>query len=183
MLLSILASASVSALLSATLIWLSKAWISERLKGAIQHEYAEKLETFKAQLKAQSEVALEQLKTSNAQALALHTSASDTFSSIHGISQERRLQAIQAVWSAIVDIRTEVPAGLQMADAFPEDEYDQLFFKTPQLKGFIDGVNTKALAQMTALRTSGEVEKWRPSWANTPSHCTKRTELSSSECS
>jgi hypothetical protein len=57
-LVSIPASAGVSAVLSAALIWLSKTWISERLKSAIKHEYDQKLEAHKAQLKAEQEIAL-----------------------------------------------------------------------------------------------------------------------------
>jgi hypothetical protein len=59
---TILSSVAVSGLLSAALIFLSKTWISERLKGAIKNEYDQKLETHKAQLKAQSDVSLEEFK-------------------------------------------------------------------------------------------------------------------------
>lgn len=44
------------------LTWLLRGWISERLKQSIQHEYAEKLETLKAQLNARDE--LNRLRTS-----------------------------------------------------------------------------------------------------------------------
>jgi hypothetical protein len=57
--LTIITSASVSALL----IWLAKSWISERLKNAIKAEYDQKLETHKAELKAESDVAIENLKS------------------------------------------------------------------------------------------------------------------------
>jgi hypothetical protein len=40
-----------------------RTWISERIKGSIKAEYDEKLETHKAQLKAQSDVEIEQLKS------------------------------------------------------------------------------------------------------------------------
>src|SRR5689334_22833592 len=40
-----------STLLTAGLIFLARNWISERIKNAIKHEYDEKLETHKAQLK------------------------------------------------------------------------------------------------------------------------------------
>lgn len=59
---NILTSAAVSALLSSALVWLGKTWISERIKGAIQSEYNEKLETHKAQLKAQSDTEIERLR-------------------------------------------------------------------------------------------------------------------------
>ena len=60
---TILSSAGVSALLTAALVFLTKNWISERLKGAIKSEYDQKLETHKAQLKAQSDVSLEEFKS------------------------------------------------------------------------------------------------------------------------
>lgn len=59
---AVLASATVSAGLTAALIWLAKSWISERIKGAIQHEYNEKLESHKAKLEVEHDRDLEQLK-------------------------------------------------------------------------------------------------------------------------
>jgi hypothetical protein len=60
--LTILISAVSSVSLSAAFVFLFKTWISERLKGAIQDEYNQKLETHKAQLKAESEISIERLK-------------------------------------------------------------------------------------------------------------------------
>jgi hypothetical protein len=42
-LLNVLSSAAVSTALAAMLIWLSREWISTRLKASIQNEYAEKV--------------------------------------------------------------------------------------------------------------------------------------------
>lgn len=42
--------------------WLLRNWISERLKASLQHEYAQKLETHKAQLRSQSETHIARLK-------------------------------------------------------------------------------------------------------------------------
>lgn len=61
--LSLIASAGVSAGVSAALVWLAKSWISEKLKNAIKSEYDQKLETHKAQLKAQSDVEIERLRS------------------------------------------------------------------------------------------------------------------------
>jgi hypothetical protein len=60
---TVLASATVSGALTAALVWLAKSWIGERIKGAIQHEYNQKLESHKAQLKVQYDRDLEQLKS------------------------------------------------------------------------------------------------------------------------
>lgn len=55
--------ASSSALVGA-LAFLLRSWISERLKGAIQAEYARKLETLKAELKENADTRLEAHKAS-----------------------------------------------------------------------------------------------------------------------
>src|SRR5690606_13613169 len=39
----------------AVLVWLAQGWISERLKQSIQHEYAEKLESYKTELNSKVE--------------------------------------------------------------------------------------------------------------------------------
>lgn len=52
-----------SGALSSVLVFLFRNWISERIKASIQHEYDQKLETHKAQLKAESEISVEKLKS------------------------------------------------------------------------------------------------------------------------
>lgn len=59
MLVEVITSASVSGLL----IWLTKSWIAERIRNAIKNEYDQKLETHKAQLKAQSDIEIEKLRS------------------------------------------------------------------------------------------------------------------------
>ncbi len=63
-LLEVITAAGVSAILTGLLLWLTKSWISERLKNAIKSEYDQKLETHKAQLKAQTDIEIEKLKSS-----------------------------------------------------------------------------------------------------------------------
>jgi len=43
-------------------VWLSKTWISEKIKGQIKGEYDARLERLKAELKAQADVEVEKLK-------------------------------------------------------------------------------------------------------------------------
>lgn len=49
--------------MSAFVVWLAKSWISERLKNSIKHEYDEKLETHKIELRSQSDIEIEKLKS------------------------------------------------------------------------------------------------------------------------
>ena len=62
LILTFIISTTVSVLLMSALIFLSKSWLSERLKNAIKHEYDEKLEAHKAKLKAEHDLNIETLK-------------------------------------------------------------------------------------------------------------------------
>jgi len=66
---TILSSVAVSAVLTSALVWLSKTWISTRLKNAIKHEYDQKLETHKASLTRDFAKEIEMLKGQISKAL------------------------------------------------------------------------------------------------------------------
>jgi len=92
---TILASATVSTLCVSALGWLTRSWISERLKNSIKHEYDQKLETHKAELKAQSEVEIERLK-SNLSIAAKEREV--VFSKLN----EKRAEVIAEIYSLLV---------------------------------------------------------------------------------
>jgi hypothetical protein len=94
--LNLLTSAALSLVLSGFVVWLTKAWISERLKNAIKHEYDEKLESHKAQLKAQADVETEKLKASLSVSAAEHQVK---FSGLHA----KRADVIAEVYRLLVD--------------------------------------------------------------------------------
>ena len=110
--LSVVSSATVSGLLTAALVFLSKSWISQRIKSSIEHEYAEKLESFKAQLKAEHDTALEKLKASNAQNLAIQSAATASLTATHTAAHEKKLQALEAYWHATVQLRAKSPTAV-----------------------------------------------------------------------
>jgi len=60
---TILASLAASGGLTATVVWLARSWISERLRNSIKHEYDQKLESFRAALKADYDANFERLRT------------------------------------------------------------------------------------------------------------------------
>ncbi|WP_397452548.1 hypothetical protein [Pseudomonas sp. NA-150] len=93
----LIASASVSALLTTALIWLSKSLITERLKNAIKNEYDQKLETHKAQLKAQSEIEIEKLR---AQLNITATEHEVRFSRLH----EKRAEVLAETYSLLREL-------------------------------------------------------------------------------
>lgn len=61
-LINVFSSGVFATALTGALAFLGRNWISERLKASIQHEYDQKLETHKAQLKSQTEAEIIRLK-------------------------------------------------------------------------------------------------------------------------
>jgi hypothetical protein len=57
------AAGLTSGAVSALILWISKEWLTEKLRARIKGEYDEKLESHKAQLKVQNDVQIEQLKS------------------------------------------------------------------------------------------------------------------------
>ncbi|MBB5206703.1 hypothetical protein [Chiayiivirga flava] len=88
----VLVSGALSTVLASIVLWLGRAWISERLKHAIKAEYDEKLESHKAQLKAQSDVELEKLRSELSVRATEHQV---TFSRLH----EKRAEVIAQTYS------------------------------------------------------------------------------------
>jgi hypothetical protein len=62
LLISVVSSTVLSGLLAAALIFLARTWITQRLQKAIQYEYDQKLEAYKAQITAQNQIELERLR-------------------------------------------------------------------------------------------------------------------------
>ena len=110
----IFSSVTVSAMLTAILIWLSKTWISERLKNAIKHEYDAKLEQHKAELQAVNAIQVERLKA-NLQVAAATQSVK--FSSLH----EKRLQVIAELYALIERAYGDANIAIALAERNPNE--------------------------------------------------------------
>lgn len=121
--LSILSSVVVSGALVAVLIWLSREWMSSRIKGSIQHEYDQKLEAHKAQLKAENEVFFLELKASVEREAALHAVANTSVSEGQKAAMERKLSAVDKLWEKIINLRGSLPPILSFIDVLTVDEY------------------------------------------------------------
>ena len=160
LMLSIVSSVIFSGLLTATLIFLAKSWISQRLKSAIEHEYAQKLETYKAYLTSEHALALEELKTRNAECQAVQADARASFTASHIIGHEKKLQSLETFWSAIVQLRGATStAAFIFLDIYLPEEYDTLLTNknvTPDL----DRLTEKSLTDNFGLKSS-EIDKAR----------------------
>lgn len=93
----VLASAGISGILAAALVWFGRSWIAERLKQAIKSEYDQKLETHKAQLKAASETEIERLRSQLSIAASEHEIR---FSRLH----ERRAEVVAETYRLLREV-------------------------------------------------------------------------------
>lgn len=59
----LISSIGVAAITASGIIFITKTWMSERIKNSIKSEYDQKLETHKAELKAKSDVEIERLRS------------------------------------------------------------------------------------------------------------------------
>ena len=78
-------------------IWLARSWLSERLKNSIRAEYDQKLETHKAQLKSQSDIAIERLRADLSIATAEHNIQ---FARLH----EKRAEVIAETYARLTEL-------------------------------------------------------------------------------
>lgn len=120
---NVLVSAASGAAASGLLMWLFKEWLSTRLKASIQHEYDRKLETYKAQLKTEQDLAILDIKTALAREAAFHAAAHASFAEGQKASMERKLSAIDKLWSCIPQFRASLPPVLMVMDVMTVDEY------------------------------------------------------------
>lgn len=133
LLLNIISSAAVSGALSGALIWLSRNWISERLKNSIKHEYDQKLEAHKAKLKIENDVALLELNTKIEREVSLYVAAHASFAEGQKAAMERKLTAIDKLWESTVALDKSLLPITAFITVITAEEYktinSNLFFQ------------------------------------------------------
>ena len=159
--LNVISSLVASGALTAGLIFLARNWISIRLKQSIEHEYSQKLETYKHTLKADHEIAVEKLKASNSQDSAIRTAATTSFSEGHKAAHEKRLQAIETTWKAIIYIRSNTPDAVNKLDILVSTEFQE-FLTNASLKKSLDELDYESLVSSMFAKQVDEVEIIRP---------------------
>ncbi len=82
-------------------VFLTRSWLSERMKNSIRSEYDQKLETHKAQLKAQSDVALERVRADLSIAAAEHQIQ---FAHLH----EERARVIAETYARLTELHVKL---------------------------------------------------------------------------
>lgn len=114
---------SVSGSISSLLIWLSKNWISEKIKHGIKHEYDAKLASINYELRLQSDHQLAQLKASIEKESEKIRFATSFIGESQKIVILRQLDAVDILWKGMLSIKESIPTAFNFIDALSEDEY------------------------------------------------------------
>ena len=116
--LAVLASMAASGGLTALLVWLTKTWLTERLKNAIKYEYDQKLEAFKLTVQSEHNIALERIRSDLRMTAFEHETR---FAKLH----ERRAEAIAEMHAHLQDLLVEITRYKNRGDNSPSiDEVD-----------------------------------------------------------
>lgn len=156
----VVASVASGGATALALIWLVRTWVTERLKASIRNEYALQLEAYKAELLAQQQTALEQLRADNARSEATRSVATASFVSSHLAAHERRLAGIDRLWNSVVRLRSNSAGLVEILDATIEPEYASILEK-PGVRDRLSRLSLDALAPLLA-DVSHDVEQVRP---------------------
>lgn len=108
------------------LIFLSKNWVSERLRQSIGFEYARSLEEFKAVI---------------ANYQSIQATAITSLTTIHLAGHTRRLAAIETLWSETIRLRQRTPLYASRADILVAHEFESAFAE--------DGAYAAAIQQVS----------------------------------
>lgn len=80
--------------------WLGREWISARLTRTIQHEFDQKLEAMRSELRESEEKLKARIREKEGEIAALRTGALSALASRQAALDKRRLEAIDQIWSA-----------------------------------------------------------------------------------
>lgn len=157
LLMNILFSAVASLLTSGLLTLALREYISTRIKSGIQHDYDRKLETYKAQLKSEQELAILNITTALAREAALHAAAHAAFAEGQKATVERKLNGVDRLWGGIVQFRAGLPPELPLIDVMTVDEY-RATKDHPSFQKLAGGLSEDNLKKLSA----GSIEDVRP---------------------
>ena len=153
----VIVSAASGAAVSGLLLWLVKEWLSTRLKGSIQHEYNQKLETYKADVKTEHDLAILDIKMAVAREAAFHSAAHASFAEGQKAAMERKLTALDRLWSGVLHLRSSLPPVLTFMDVLTVDEYRRAK-EHPTFQSLTDDLSVE---KITNFITQG-IEEARP---------------------
>ena len=107
--------------------WFAREWISARLKAVIQHEHDIKLETYKSQLKTESEKSILEFQTEIKQKLSLYEAARSSIMVGQKSSIERKLDSIDKLWAELLRLKHQCPSILPHINVLSVEECRQMY--------------------------------------------------------
>jgi hypothetical protein len=127
--------------------------ILERLRRAISHEYDEKLE----QLKSENQKVLDELRSARAEQQAFRAMAMSLMTSTRTSTMDKRVAAIERLWTSMLDIRLNLPGLVAVLDLVG---WDTSHLTDPALN------DLKKIDVLTALKpqleSTAQVSRMRP---------------------
>jgi len=156
---NLIVSILASGVMSSAVVRLAKELISNRLRAAIEHEYAAKLAILKAELSASQAIALEGVRADLAREQASAAVATGSLTRSHAAAQDRRLGAITELWAAVLRLRSRTPTVLSMADFLVPADYPSAVTQ-PNMKPYLDKLSHAELASF--LSSVDNIEESRP---------------------
>lgn len=159
-LITLLSSAGASAALAGVLVYLSRNWLSERLRHSIKHEYDLKLTHLNNELKAESERNVILLKSSIESEAEKVRLANASISQTQKLSIEKKLSAIETLWEGVLAARKNIPVVMGFIDILTEDEYSSMKDHR-DFQAMVGELSTQKMTQMYEDNV-GSRERVRP---------------------
>ena len=96
-------------------LWLGRNLISVRLAKSVQHEFDQKIESVKTNLRASEERFKAQLREKETEIATLRSGALSVLASRHAALDKRRLEAVDQLWSSYNDLAPARAIAIQMS--------------------------------------------------------------------
>jgi len=120
--------------------FLAKAWLLERLRGSIKHEYDGQLESLKAGFREQSDRNLAQLSSEIARQTDKLRTAISSYTDVQRATIGRKVEAIDVLWQGHLKAAEAFPSSVSVTDILSDDEMKELWTSS-KLKKFTAGIS------------------------------------------
>lgn len=125
--------------LLAFVLWLMRSVIATRLTRSVQHEFDKKMEIVRAELRKNEEVFKAELRAKDVQIEVLRSGAISALASRQAALDKRRIEAVEQLWSAVVELAPAKSASATMAMVKFETAA-KITEKNPQLRKIFETV-------------------------------------------
>ena len=144
--------------LLALALWLLRSLIATRLRASVQHEFDQKLEALKTNLRKNEESFKAELRSKEVQIEALRTGALSNLASRQAALDVRRIEAVDQLWSAVQALGPAKPVSAVIA-ALKFEQASKLSAENPKAREMFAALGVPM--DLAKLHT-GEAEKARP---------------------